>query len=186
MSGQLSELAIFTPLLIIVALLGKWLYVAWIDRDDNVRSTTQTATGLSRTAVRLLDLGHTAENFTTREFGYGASMRARQGARLVVYAGLIGAAVLFSAFDSTSAFLTLPLAAVATAIAVFAERWLFFVEAKQAVMLYHGRAHERPRQSTRTPRAFGGTAFAGKRVRSTTTVRSSSPKAGATRARSAD
>lgn len=131
-------MAVITPLLIIVALLGKWLYFSWIDRDDNPGATMQTATGLSHAAVRLLDLGHTAENFTTREFGYQAPHRARQGARLTLYGCFLVAAVLFSAFDSTSALTAVILATAATVVAVFAERWLFFVEARQAVMLYHG------------------------------------------------
>ena len=125
------------PLLLVGAVLGKWVYYSWLDRGDTSSPAIQNATGLSRAAVRLLDLGHTAENFTTREFGFELKPRVRRQARLAVLGGLTASALMLSTQLLHSIVFLTGLATIMTILSIFAERWLFFAEAKQAVMLYH-------------------------------------------------
>ena len=151
LAGENLVATTLAPLLLVGALLGKWLYYSWLDRGDESSPTIQTATGLSRAAVRLLDLGHTADNFTTREFGFSLEPRVRRQVRTAVLGGLTASALLLTVQLVQSIVSLTAIASIVTILSMFAERWLFFAEAKQAVMLYHGVDPEK-RSATRSKR----------------------------------
>lgn len=125
------------PILLVVALFGKWALYARTGQGDRPSSTIQTATGLSRAAVPLLDLGHTADTFTTRELDYRATPQTRRQARLAVFGGLAAGTLLMVAPGLQSNALWVTFAVALVMMRIFTERWLFFVEAEQVVVLYH-------------------------------------------------
>ncbi|TCD14997.1 dimethyl sulfoxide reductase anchor subunit family protein [Oricola cellulosilytica] len=111
-------------------------------------STPETATGLGHIgAVRLLERPHVNDNYLTREMGFRI---ARKHAAKLFRLHLIMAYLLpiimvtlvlvgltfagFSAWYAVSAGLSL----VFHTIGMFVERWLFFAEARHAVMNYYG------------------------------------------------
>lgn len=117
----------------------KAIYYFWIGRPSG--TTLQTATGLNRGKVRLLDQGHTFGTFLTREFSNGITPVAAVRFKVLVYvvgfiipAGLL-ALGLYEPLGVLAIFA--PLSAF---IGIGVERYLFFVEAQHVVNLYHGRA----------------------------------------------
>lgn len=99
-----------------------------------------SATGLAGT-VRVLDPPHTEANYLLEEMGYVVARR-RAGAlrRLAVILGLgvaPAACVATVAVAPATAALFGALAAVATLLAVLAERWLFFAQAQHSVSHYY-------------------------------------------------
>jgi DMSO reductase anchor subunit len=109
-------------------------------------STPETATGLGTIGrVRLFERPHMTENYLTREMGF--KIARKHAAKLARLSFMAGAAL-------TVAFLLLAMAAVAGApsaaavllglatashlVGIFVERWLFFAEARHAVMNYYG------------------------------------------------
>jgi DMSO reductase anchor subunit len=85
-------------------------------------------------AARLLDVGHSRGTFLTREFIARVSPARVASARAVAVAAafVVPAAAILPAVD-------LPwLAFLSCVVGLFAERWLFFAEARHTVRLYHG------------------------------------------------
>lgn len=103
------------------------------------KSTTgslSSATGLAKPNIRLLDIGHSAPNFLTREFGYRLSAKKRYCLRALMLALIIITPLVFLYADlvaSNAAYLM-----AACYLGVLIERWLFFAEAEHVVRLYHG------------------------------------------------
>lgn len=126
-----------TLLLLAAAAAVKAIYYQWIARPAG--PTIQSATGMTRAQVRLMDSGHSHETFLTREFGH--TLRAlppwllRGAVFLLAFAvpalGVIG--LLYGAAPAYGA-LVVPVLVAGLMI----ERWLFFVEARHTVNLYHG------------------------------------------------
>ena len=114
----------------------KAIYYAWM-RRPGVGATINTATGISRARVRLLDVGHSHGTFLTDEFGFTlARNHAVLGKVIVFVAGfLIPLGALLLAPQSFAAAL---FAAGAATVGLIVERWFFFAEARHVVRLYHG------------------------------------------------
>jgi DMSO reductase anchor subunit len=116
----------------------KAIYYYWIGSPSG--TTLQTATGLNRGKVRLLDQGHTFGTFLTREFSNSISRGQALRFKIAVFImGFLVPAVLLvlSAHEPVGVFVLLaPLSAF---IGIGLERFLFFVEAQHVVNLYHGR-----------------------------------------------
>lgn len=123
--------------LLTAAALVKGVYYGWIARPAG--PTINTATGMTRAQVRLLDSGHSHETFLTKEFG--RRLRALpswllRGSVFVLGFLLPAVAVIALMRDAAPAWGAL---AIVTAFAgCLVERWLFFVEARHVVNLYHG------------------------------------------------
>jgi DMSO reductase anchor subunit len=106
-------------------------------------STAETATGLGFIGkVRLLERPHSNENYLTREMGYRiARKHAVKLSRLaVIIGGVVPACLLLltAVLGSGLATFNLQLAGVLMFGAGMAvERWLFFAEARHAVMNYY-------------------------------------------------
>lgn len=126
-----------TLVLLLAAAAVKAVYYGWIARPAG--PTINTATGMTRAQVRLLDSGHSHGTFLTEEFG-------QQLRRLPPW--LLRAAVFVLAFAVPAAGVAAllrggtgawgALAIVAAFAGTLVERWLFFVEARHVVNLYHG------------------------------------------------
>jgi DMSO reductase anchor subunit len=117
----------------------KFAYWRWLDAD---RATPNAgdATGLARLGnVRSFEQPHTQENYLTHEMGF---VLARKHARrlraialvLILFAPLLTFAPAFAiGYASTWVGLVLGM------LGIFVERWLFFAEARHAVIAYYGR-----------------------------------------------
>jgi len=136
-------------LIAVVALVTAWCVKrAWRQRmlTQPSLSTPESATGLSAIGhVRLFERPHVTENYLTREMGFRVARK--HAAKLWVIAVLLGGVVPFvllglllaaGAQVGPGAALVAGLALASHAIGVLAERWLFFAEARHAVMNYYG------------------------------------------------
>jgi DMSO reductase anchor subunit len=109
-------------------------------------STPETATGLGNIGrVTLFERPHMTENYLTREMGF--KVARRHAAKLARISFALGAALtllfLMVAIAASSVapgltIASIALAAICHGIGLFIERWLFFAEARHAVMNYYG------------------------------------------------
>ncbi|MEK1889604.1 MAG: DmsC/YnfH family molybdoenzyme membrane anchor subunit [Phyllobacterium sp.] len=142
-SGE-NALGIELPalLLIVLALVAKMI---WRKRVITLVpiSTPETATGLGHIGkVRLFERPHALENYLTREMGFRVARK--HAAKLWMIAFVSGAVLpilallLVMAIGSglLSQFI-LAAAVIAHLLGIFVERWLFFAEARHAVMNYY-------------------------------------------------
>lgn len=132
--------------LLLGAALAKWEYRRYLAGDQG-RVTLESALGVAQgvrgpgapatVAARLLDVGHSRGTFLTREFVVTQTPARRRGALVAMWLGgyaiplcglLLGARMPAVAV----------VASVVLLIGLIAERWLFFVEARHTVRLYHG------------------------------------------------
>jgi DMSO reductase anchor subunit len=112
-------------------------------------STPETATGLGTIGrVRLFERPHINDNYLTREMGFQVARKHADKlfGIAILLGGLIPAALIVLAVLAASAmgpgltaFLAALLAVLSHYAGVFVERWLFFAEARHAVMNYYGR-----------------------------------------------
>jgi DMSO reductase anchor subunit len=136
------------PLLAVFFLVAAWLAKArWRARMKTMvpLSTPESATGLDPLGrVRLLERPHVTENYLTREMGFRiARKHADKLWRLALLAGGIVPAILLallvaSGANGALAVLVAGVAALFHYAGMFTERWLFFAEARHAVMNYYG------------------------------------------------
>ncbi|MDF1599769.1 dimethyl sulfoxide reductase anchor subunit [Mesorhizobium sp. YIM 152430] len=112
-------------------------------------STPETATGLGSIGrVRLFERPHINDNYLTREMGFQVARKHADKlfGIAILLGGLIPAALVVVAAlaagamgPGLTAFLAAFLAVLSHYAGVFVERWLFFAEARHAVMNYYGR-----------------------------------------------
>ena len=108
-------------------------------------STPESATGLGPIGrVRLFERPQTNENYLTREMGYRVARKhARKVSRFAVFFGgvlpalLVGLVML--AGQGAPMLLFQVTAVLLFGLGVALERWLFFAEARHAVMNYYDR-----------------------------------------------
>lgn len=131
----------------IVALAAAWVAkTSWRRhmRETPALSTPESATGLGFIgSVRLLERPHVTENYLTREMGFRiARKHADKLTRLSLLLGgivpfiLVVLALLIG--EGAWTIVCALLAVLAFAAGILAERWLFFAEARHAVMNYYG------------------------------------------------
>jgi len=119
--------------------------IAWWKRLRTLAptSTPESATGLGPIGrVRLFERPHTNDNYLTREMGFAiARKHAEKLSRLaVVNGGVVPAALLAivaMAGAGWQALLMQSIAVLLFAAGIAVERWLFFAEARHAVMNYY-------------------------------------------------
>ncbi|MDH4990410.1 dimethyl sulfoxide reductase anchor subunit [Aquamicrobium lusatiense] len=143
-SGRLTPLKTVAAL---VMLAVAWaVKVKWRARMKELSplSTPESATGLgSMGQVRLFERPHMTENYLTREMGFRVGRKhAAKLWNVALIAGAIMPAVLLvaaAAMGPGGAFAILfsALAALSFVLGILAERWLFFAEARHAVMNYY-------------------------------------------------
>jgi len=128
-----------SALIVSIAAVLKAIYYFWI-RSPGLTPTINTATGLTRAKVKLLDTGHTHGTFLTQEFGF--RIARQKGGLLKAVVFVVGFALPglmrvwgFSQHGGQTAAIVAAFAGIAGAAV---ERWLFFAEARHVVNLYHG------------------------------------------------
>jgi DMSO reductase anchor subunit len=107
-------------------------------------STPETATGLGAIGrVRLLERPHMTENYLTREMGFKVARKhaAKLWRIAVMFGGLLPAvaiAVPLLGLEGPLAVTAAALACIGYVLGLLVERWLFFAQARHAVMNYYG------------------------------------------------
>jgi DMSO reductase anchor subunit len=136
---EITPYIAMAALILSVAAVLKAIYYFWI-RSPGLTPTINTATGLTRAQVKLLDTGHTHGTFLTQEFGFRLARQKASVLKVFVFAlgflvpGLMLAWVFGQQGGQTAAIL----AALSGIAGAAVERWLFFAEARHVVNLYHG------------------------------------------------
>lgn len=143
-----SSRAVLLPaVLALVAVAGAWgAKNAWWARLRSMAplSTPESATGLGSIGhVRLFERPHVNDNYLTREMGF--KVARKHAVKLSKLAMLVGGAlpvlllIVATVAGGGSIAIFASLAAVAFyALGLVVERWLFFAEARHAVMNYYG------------------------------------------------
>jgi DMSO reductase anchor subunit len=139
-NGLIEEL--LALLFVLLALVAK---LVWRNRATTLLplSTPETATGLGFIGkVRLFERPHALDNYLTREMGFRVARK--HAAKLWVIALVFGVALPILALllalaigGGPTAQIALVLGVVAYVLGILVERWLFFAEAKHAVMNYY-------------------------------------------------
>lgn len=128
-----------SALIVSIAAVLKAIYYFWI-RSPGLSPTINTATGLTRAKVKLLDTGHTHGTFLTQEFGFQIARQKAGLLKLIVFAlgfGLPGLMLVW-VFNEHGGATAALIAAIGGLLGAAVERWLFFAEARHVVNLYHG------------------------------------------------
>ena len=128
-----------SALIVSVAAVLKAIYYFWIG-SPSVSSTINTATGLTRAGVKILDTGHTHGTFLTQEFGFQLARKRAGILRIAVFVVGFGVPglMLILIFQQPNALWAAAVALFAVMLGAAIERWLFFAEARHVVNLYHG------------------------------------------------
>ena len=123
--------------LALITFIVKMSYFLVIGKPDG--STINTATGFSQAQVRLLDAGHNADTFLTKEFVFdaGAKKLLRLRWLMIALTFVLPVALIIIASILSTPILTF-FAMLSVYAGLFVERWLFFAEARHVVRLYHG------------------------------------------------
>jgi len=128
-----------SALIMSIAAVLKAIYYFWIG-SPGLSPTINTATGLTRAKVKLLDTGHTHGTFLTEEFGFQIARQKAGLLKVVVF--VLGFALpglmLVWVFNQHGGQMAAIIAVVAGLVGASVERWLFFAEARHVVNLYHG------------------------------------------------
>lgn len=135
--ASLARLAVPVNAILLAPLCAglKWRYWRWLDAAAAAPDVGD-ATGLARLGrVRSFEQPHTEENYLTHEMGF---VLARKHARRLRATALwlILLPPLAGLLIGPPAFWLLPPAGM---LGLFVERWLFFAEARHAVIAYYGR-----------------------------------------------
>lgn len=106
-------------------------------------STPESATGLGTIGrVRLFERPHVNENYLTREMGFKVARKhALKLSRLAILVGGLAPILLLLVAILAGGAVAMPatiLAVFCYALGLVVERWLFFAEARHAVMNYYG------------------------------------------------
>jgi DMSO reductase anchor subunit len=141
--GSVRPLAFAAIVLIAAAWVAK---LRWRERLLTMTplSTPESATGLGPIgSVALLERPHVTENYLTKEMGFRiARKHAAKLARVAFgLAGVVPVLLLIVVLVSgqgTSGLIASTLAAICFVAGILVERWLFFAEARHAVMNYYG------------------------------------------------
>ncbi|MGB3501481.1 MAG: DmsC/YnfH family molybdoenzyme membrane anchor subunit [Mesorhizobium sp.] len=140
-----SDVSLVLILATIVALGGawgvKWLWWSKLDGDQPL-STPASATGLGNIGiVRLFEPPHMNGNYLTREMGFSVARKHADKLRTiaVVAGGALPALLLLIASLAGGPLLLIAaaLASLAFCLGILTERWLFFAQARHAVMNYY-------------------------------------------------
>lgn len=132
--------ALVALVLLSICAIVKALYYIWLGTPQG--PTINTALNIGSAKIRLLDIGHSAGTFNTREFGFRVSKNKVILLRwLVLLLGFAVPGALCAALVAEFELLPAVLALAALFAGLFIERWLFFAEARHAVNLFHGEQH---------------------------------------------
>jgi len=134
-------LQLLALLLLLLALVAK---MVWRTRARTLvpLSTPESATGLGGIGkVRLLERPHALDNYLTREMGFRVARKHAEKLWIIAFVSGILLPVLAlltaMAVGGVPGLFLMVFAVLAHLLGLFVERWLFFAEAKHAVMNYY-------------------------------------------------
>ncbi|QND53512.1 dimethyl sulfoxide reductase anchor subunit [Phyllobacterium sp. 628] len=135
-------LQLLALLFLLFALVAK---MVWRKRARTLiaTSTPESATGLGSIGkVRLLERPHALDNYLTREMGFRVARKHASKLWLIAFVSgailpIIALLIAMSIGESVVSIALLAIAILLHLLGVFVERWLFFAEAKHAVMNYY-------------------------------------------------
>ena len=134
---SIKALLVVSIAALLIAAGAKVAYFLWIGQPAG--PTINTALGFTRATVRLLDVGHASDTFLTKEFGYQVARVRLMWTRVIsLLLSFVVPLVLLSGLTGELNVASVVLAAISAYAGIFAERWLFFAEARHVVNLYHG------------------------------------------------
>ncbi|MFK7903045.1 MAG: dimethyl sulfoxide reductase anchor subunit family protein [Nitratireductor sp.] len=145
-SNSFTLFGFLTPHICMALILFAWIAkIIWWSRAlkvgfSDTGSNTGTATGLGHLGkVRLLERPHTGENYLTKEMVHQIGRKHANKLRVLslIFGLLIPLVLCFFALSSSLATYLLIAASISFIGALFAERWLFFAEAKHSVSLFY-------------------------------------------------
>ena len=114
--------------------------VYWRSLEEAPRPDTGDATGLARLGtVRVFEAPHTEENYLTHEMGFVLARKHSQRLRTIALALIVLAPLSIYPLSFVLGNFAPWLVAVLGMLGVLVERWLFFAEARHAVIAYYGR-----------------------------------------------
>lgn len=128
----------------LVAKLAYWRAIATdagtltLERAIGVREGVRPS-NVSIAQARLFDLGHSHPTFLTHEFGFTLARKHARALRALSLTLVFAVPALAWIAGARSAG-AVSLLALVCILGLFAERWLFFAEARHTVRLYHGDA----------------------------------------------
>ncbi|QPC88058.1 DMSO reductase [Mesorhizobium sp. NBSH29] len=136
----------------LVFTMAAWIAkICWRRRMETLvpTSTPESATGLGHIGtVRLFERPHMTDNYLTREMGFRVARKHAMKLRRIslLLGGLVPGAVVFilliialaGATAHVWGMVAMGLAVLSHVIGILTERWLFFAEARHAVMNYYG------------------------------------------------
>ncbi len=132
------ELSSMAMVMLLIAWAVKMFW--WMGANRAPTSTTESATGLGYLGkVRLLEKPHTGSNYLLRELGFQIGRKHAQKLRMiaVVLGAVVPILLILLAIPAPMDVLWLGLAVVSHLAGMLVERWLFFAEARHAVMNYY-------------------------------------------------
>jgi sulfite dehydrogenase (quinone) subunit SoeC len=139
-NGRIAILVLVVATSIVAGAI-KLIY--WRRIDAAHRIDTGRATGLDVLGtVRVFEAPHTEENYLTHEMGFALARKHARKLRVIAlflaFALPLALALVALAWPSGYKFFA-AFAIVAAMLGLFVERWLFFAEARHAVIAYYGR-----------------------------------------------
>lgn len=136
--GSAEIVAMMALGLLVIAGIAKSVYYFWIGKPQG--PTLNTALGITRSRIKMLEPGQSSDSFLNREFSFQAAAERILQLRLVVYlCGFILPFVMLVVLLRTDVAILALLAPLVVIGGLLAERWLFFAEARHVVNLYYGR-----------------------------------------------
>jgi DMSO reductase anchor subunit len=119
--------------------LLKWKYWRWLDAPTS-EPNAGIATGLDRIgSVRSFEQPHTEENYLTHEMGFVLARKHARRLRAIAFWLILLAPGTTLPLVLLIGWPAAWLALLMGMTGIFVERWLFFAEARHAVMAYYGR-----------------------------------------------
>jgi len=132
-----NSMLISFVIILLIAAITKLAYFTAIGKPEG--ATINTATGFSQAQVRLLDAGHNADTFLTKEFVFDAgALKLMKLRRLMWWLAFVLPLLILGLAIYINVSGIAYLAFVSVYAGLFVERWLFFAEARHVVRLYHG------------------------------------------------
>lgn len=122
-----------------ICALLKWRYWRWLDTCATTPSAGN-ATGLDRFGrVRSFEQPHTEENYLTHEMGFVLARKHSRRLRAITLCLILVAPIVVLLLGRLIGWPAAWLGLALGLIGILIERWLFFAEAKHAVMAYYAR-----------------------------------------------
>jgi DMSO reductase anchor subunit len=136
--GAIQIITIVALCATVVSALTKSVYYFWIGKPQG--PTINSALGVTRSRIQMLEPGQSSDSFLNKEFSFEAAVEKILRMRWAVYllAFLLPLLMLILVLYTDIAIFAV-IVPILMLAGLIAERWLFFAEARHVVNLYYGR-----------------------------------------------